>query len=161
VPSSLENERDGGGLFEGEILGEGEAVNLRAAHELGAAAVDHVTEIGKLRAIVVAAGQASGAFAASDSRSEENLLAWSDGGHSWADFFDGAGDIAAGNVRKRNRNAGEAAADPEVEMVESAGVDADEDFAGAGFGFGDVGVAEDVGAAVAVKEDGFHGRGES
>jgi hypothetical protein len=114
-----------------------------------------------LRAIVVAAGQASGAFAASDSRSEENLLAWSDGGHSWAHFFDGAGDIAAGNVRKRNRNAGEAAADPEVEMVESAGVDADEDFAGAGFGFGDVGIAEDVGAAVAVKEDGSHGRGES
>ncbi len=46
-------------------------------------------------------------------------------------------------------------------MVESAGVDADEDFAGAGFGFGDVSVAEDVGAAVAVKEDDFHGRGES
>jgi hypothetical protein len=35
-------------------------------------------------------------------------------------------------------------------------VHANEDLAGAGFGLGDVGVAEDVGVTVVVKEDGFH-----
>ena len=50
---------------------------------------------------------------------------------------------------------------PEIEMIERAGVYADEDFARAGFGFWSVGVAEDVGSAVMIEENGLHGEAES
>lgn len=156
VPGGLENEWDGGSFFERKIFGVGEAVGFGTADEFGAPAVNHVAEVGKLRAVIVAAGEAGGALAAGDSRGEENFLAGPDRGDVGADFFDDAGDVAAGNVRKRDRNAGEAAAYPEVEMIEGAGVDAGKDFARAGFGFGDVGVVEDFGAAVVVEKDGFH-----
>ena len=45
-----------------------------------------------------------------------------------ADLGDFAGDIAAGNVGERDSNTGEAAANPEVEMIEGAGADANQDF---------------------------------
>jgi hypothetical protein len=156
VPGGLENERDGSGFFERKIFRIGEAVGFGAAHESGAAAVDHVAKIGKLRAVVVATGEAGRTFAASDSGSEENLLARAYFGDACTDFFDHAGNVAAGNVRQRNLQPGNALADPKIEMVEGAGVDGDEDLAEAGFGLGDIGVAQDVGRAVAIEEDGFH-----
>jgi hypothetical protein len=152
----LKNERDGSRFFERELFGIGEAVHFGAANELGATSVDHVSEIGKLRTIVVASSQTGGALAAGNAGSEENFLAGFDGGDAEANLLDGAGNIAAGNMRERDGNARDSAAHPEVEMIESAGVDADDDFAGARFGFGNVGVAEDVGAAVVVEKDGFH-----
>jgi hypothetical protein len=152
----LENERNGGSFLEGKILGIGEAVDFGAADKLGAATVDHVAEIGELWTVVVPAGEASRAFAAGDSGSEEDFLAGLGGGDTRVGFFDDPRDVAAGNVRKRDGNAGKPAADPQVEVVERAAADADEDFAGAEFGFGCVGVAEDFGTAVVVEEDGFH-----
>jgi hypothetical protein len=44
-------------------------------------------------------------------------LADVDGGDFRADLGDFAGNIAARNVRKRDGNAGEATANPEVEMI--------------------------------------------
>jgi len=86
-------------------------------------------------------------------------LAGLDGDDARACFFDYAGDVAAGNVRERDWYTGKAAAYPQVEVIERAGVYPDEDFAVTEFGLGNVGVAENVGAAVVVKEDGFHDGG--
>jgi hypothetical protein len=152
----LENERYCSGLLERKIFGIGEAVDLGAADEFGAAAVDQVAEIGELRAVVVAAGEAGGTFAAGDAGSEENFLAGLHGRDVRAGPGDDTGDVAAGNVRERDRDTRDALAYPEIEMVEGAGVHADEDFAGAEFGFGGVGAAEDVWATVVIEENGFH-----
>lgn len=73
-----------------------------------------------------------------------------------ADFGDFAGDIAARDMRERNRDARQTSADPEVEMIQRAGVDAHKDVVGAQVGFVDVGVVEDGRVAVLVEEDGFH-----
>jgi hypothetical protein len=123
---------------------------------LGATAVDHVTKVGVIAAEVVVAGEAGGTFAAGDTGSEDDFLADADSVYFGADFGDFAGDIAAGDVREGNGNAGESAADPEVEVVQAASMDADEDVGGAEVRFVDVGVVEDAGVAVVVEEDGFH-----
>jgi hypothetical protein len=62
----LKDERDGGGFFEREIFGIGQAVYFRDADEFGAAAIDHVAEVGGLAAAIIEAGNASWTFAAAD-----------------------------------------------------------------------------------------------
>jgi hypothetical protein len=75
---------------------------------------------------------------------------------------DFASDVTAGNVRKRYRNARQALADPDVEMVQGAGVNAYEHFARANGRLGDRSVLENVGCAVLLEDDGFHrGNGTS
>jgi hypothetical protein len=131
VPGGLEDQRDAGGFGEGEIFRIGNAIYFGDFDEFGATAVDEVAEIGEAAAAIVLAGNASGAFAAGDAGSENDFLAGADGGDVGADFGDLAGDVAAGDVRERDGDAGEAATDPEVEMIEGAGFYFDEDFVGA------------------------------
>ena len=69
---------------------------------------------------------------------------------------DFAGDVAAGNERQRKGHAVQALADPEVEMVQRAGVNADQDFVGAGLRIGDFGVLQNFGPAVLGNEDRPH-----
>jgi len=157
----LENERDGGGLFERKTLGIGEAVDFGAADQLGTAAIEQVTEVGELRAVIVAAGEASGALAAADPWSQENFLVGPYCGDAGSNFVDDTSDVAARDMRERNGETRNTLAYPKIQMVEGAGVDADESFAEARFGFGDVGVAEDVGSAVVIEKDRFHRRAES
>ena len=76
VPGSLENEWDGSGFFEREPFRIWEAVYFGATDELRASTVDQITEICELRALVVAAGEAGGAFAAAHSGGEQDFLAW-------------------------------------------------------------------------------------
>jgi hypothetical protein len=59
-------------------------------------------------------------------------------------------------VWERDWYSREAAADPEIEVIERAGVDAHEDFAGTGVGLGDVFVFEDARVTVFVEYDCFH-----
>jgi hypothetical protein len=152
----LEDKRDGSGVRPIQIFGIREAVHFRATDVFGATAVDHVTKVGVIAAEVVVAGEAGGTFAAGDTGSEDDFLADADSVYFGADFGDFAGDIAAGDVREGNGNAGQSAADPEVEVVQAASMDADEDVGGAEVRFVDVGVVEDAGVAVVVEEDGFH-----
>jgi len=157
VPGSLKNERDCGGVDPIQIFGIGHAIDVGAADVFGAATVNHVAEVGVVAAKVIVAGKAGRTFAAGDAGSKQNFLADVDGVDFRADFGHFAGDVAAGNVRKWDGNAGEAATDPEVEMVEGAGMDADEDVVVAELGFVDVGVMENAGITVLVEENGFHG----
>jgi hypothetical protein len=108
-------------------------------------------------AAIVESREASGAFAAGDSWSEDNFLADFYGGYVPADLRDLAGNVAARNVRQRDGNVGQSAADPEIEMVEGAGAHADEDFVGAKRGNRRVGVLQNFRAAVLLKDDGSHG----
>ena len=50
VPGGLEDERNGGGVTQSRFSGYGQAIHIRAAHVFGAAAIDHVTEIGVIAA---------------------------------------------------------------------------------------------------------------
>ena len=126
VPSRLENQRNRGGFFPFEILRIGQTVHFGSADKFSAAAVNHVAEIGGLAAIVVEASKAGGALAAAYERGEDNLLANAHVGDVGANFGDFAGDVAAWDVRQRNRHVGQAAADPEVQMIQRASPDADE-----------------------------------
>src|SRR4029077_19930639 len=61
VPGGLKNEGDGGGFIKRKFFGKQKAIHFRSADEFGAAAVNHVAEIGELAAVVVEAGNAGGA----------------------------------------------------------------------------------------------------
>jgi len=158
VPSGLENKRNGGGMGPIEIFGVGHAIDIGAADEFGAAAINHVAEIGKVAAAVVIAGKACGTFAAGDAGSEHHFLADVDGADFRADLGDFAGDVAAGNMGEWDLEAGKAAAHPEVEMIEGTGVNADEDFAAAKLGLGDISVVENGRVTMFLEDDGFHER---
>ena len=158
VPGSLKDERNSGGMGPIQILGIGHAIHFRAADIFGATAVNHIAEIGEIAAAVVIAGETRGTFPACDTRSKDNFLANVNGADFGSDFGDFSGNIAAGNMRQRNGNTGESAADPEVKMIEGTSVHADEHFVMAEMGFGNVGVMKNGRITVLMKDDGFHER---
>jgi hypothetical protein len=65
---------------------------------------------------------------------------------------------SAGDVRHRDLHVAQAAARPDVEMIERAGPHADQHLAGREIGIRGVLVREDLGPAVLVKPYGFHER---
>jgi hypothetical protein len=67
-----------------------------------------------------------------------------------------AGDVAARNVRERDGNARETAANPKVEMIKGTGMDADEDLIVAERRFGNIGVAKDGRVTMLLDDDRFH-----
>jgi hypothetical protein len=158
VPGGLKNERHGRGVDPIEIFGIGHAVDIGAADVFGTAAIDHVAEVGEVAATVVVAGETSGTLAAGHAGSKDNFLANMKGVNLGANFGDLAGDVAAGNVWKGNGNTRQAAPDPEVEVVESTGVDANQDFVGAQMRLIHIGVAKNARITMLVEDDGFHER---
>lgn len=156
VPSGKEHERNGGGVSPAKIFRVGEAIDLGHAHKFRAAAVDHVPKIGEVAAAVILAGEAGGAFAASDTRSENDFLADMNGGDFGAYLGDFAGDVAARNVREGEGNARETAANPKVEMIKGAGMDPDEDLVVTESRFGNIGVAKDGRVTMLLDDNGFH-----
>ena len=73
---------------------------------------------------------------------------------------DFAGDVAAGDVRQRNAHPIDAAALPEIEMIQRAGAHANDGAPGCGYGIGRVFVAQHLGPAVLVEADCLHRRTE-
>ena len=155
MPGSLKYQRHGGGFFKRKILGIGQTIHFGHADEFSAAAVDHVAEVGGLAAAVVEAGNASCAFAAADQGCEHYFLTYVNGGDFGADPGDFSGDVAAGNVGKRDGDAGEAAAHPEIKMIEGTSAHADENFAGARFRFGDIGISQNFGSPMLAEKNNF------
>jgi len=156
VPCGEENERDGGGVRPIEVFGIRETVDLGHANILRAATIDHVTEVGEVAAAVILAGDAGGTFATRNPGGENDFLAHVDGGDFRADLGDFTGNIATGNVGKRDGDAGQAVANPEVKMIEGAGANAYEDLIVAENRFGNIGIAKDGRITVFVDDDGFH-----
>src|SRR6266436_8642561 len=116
VPGGLENKRNRSGLFEAKIFGVRQAIYLGRAHGFGAASVNHVAQVSGLAAVVIKAGHASRALATANQWRENNFQADAHGGNVGADLSNFAGNVAAGNVRKWDVHARDAAANPEVEM---------------------------------------------
>jgi len=158
MPGSDEHERNGGGVCPIEFFRIGEAIDLRDANIFRTTAVDHVAEIGEVAAAVIAAGEAGGAFAASDAGSENDFLADMNSGDFGADLGYFTGDVAAGNVRERDGDTGETAANPKVEVIKGTGMDADEDFIVAESRFGNIGVAKDGRVTMLLDDDGLHAK---
>jgi hypothetical protein len=156
VPGGEEDEGDGGGVRPVEIFRIRETVDLGHTNIFGATAVDHITEVGEIAAVVILTSDAGGTFAAGNARSENDFLADMNGGDFCADLGDFAGNIAAGNVGERDSNTGEAAANPEVEMIEGARTDANQGFIVAERRFGDISIAENGRVTVFMDDDGFH-----
>jgi hypothetical protein len=117
VPGGLEDERDGRGVDPIEIFGIGHAIYFGAADVLRTAAIDHVAQIGEIAAAIVVSGDAGGATPTADARGEDDFLANVNGVNFGADLVYLTGNIAAGNVWKRDGNTGEAAPDPEVQVI--------------------------------------------
>jgi hypothetical protein len=69
---------------------------------------------------------------------------------------DHAGDVAPRYVRQRNPHAIDAAALPQVEMIQRAGVHAHDRASGTGLGIGNVFVLKNVRTTVAMESDRFH-----
>ena len=64
--------------------------------------------------------------------------------------------VAAWNVRKRDRHAWDAAAHPEIEVIQRASLDAHDGFVRANAGFWSVFILEDFGRAVLMEDDCLH-----
>jgi len=158
VPSSLEDQRNGSGVSPIEILGIGQAIDIGAADEFGAAAINHVAKIGKVATTVFIARKACGTPAAGDTGRKNHFLADVDGTDFGADFGDFTGDVAAGDVGKGGLEAGKAATHPEVKMIEGTSANADEDLAPAELRLGNIGVLENGRVSVFLVDDGFHER---
>jgi hypothetical protein len=152
----LEYERNRGGFFKRKVLWVGQAIHFGRANEFGAAAVNHVAEVGGYPALVIEAGYASGTLAATNERGEHDFLTHANRGDFRADLCDFSSDIAAGNVRKRDRNIRQSAPDPQIEMIQSASAHADENFVGARFGAGNIHVLQNFGSAMPAEEDSLH-----
>ena len=80
-----------------------------------------------MAAAIVEPREARRAFAAGHERREDDFLTDANVGDICADFCDFAGDVASGNVRQRNRHIGQAAAHPEIKMIQRASFDPNED----------------------------------
>src|SRR5579863_855545 len=128
VPGGLKNKRDGRGFLKGQVFRKRQTVYFRGAHEFCAAAIDHVAQVRELAASIVLAGEASGALTAGNAGRKDDFLADTHGRDVSANLSNLAGDVAAGNVRERKRNARDAAAHPEVEMIQRAGLHAHKNF---------------------------------
>src|SRR5712692_4965494 len=106
VPGRLEDQWDRRGLDKREFARPGKTIRFRAAHVFGAAAVNDVSKICELPALVVVAGKAGRAMPASDSRREDNFLPDLDAAHQFADLRHFPGDVAPRDVRKRDGTPG-------------------------------------------------------
>src|SRR5690606_12740981 len=109
-----------------EALGLGQEVLRRDGDPLAVAAGELLAEDAVLGAQVVPAGQAALAPAARDAGADDDLGADLGRVDAGPHGGDDAGDVAAEHVRERQLEAGQAAADPQVEAVEGAGADLDE-----------------------------------
>src|SRR5258708_2054601 len=138
VPGGLEDERNRGGFFEAQILRIRQAIYFGCAHEFGAASVNHVAQVSGLTAVVIKASYAGCALATANQWREDDLLADAHCRYVGADLGDLTGDVTARNVRKRNRDVRDAAAHPEVEMVQRASLHAHKHVVRADGGIGGV-----------------------
>jgi hypothetical protein len=160
VPRGLEDERDRSSFLERKILRIRQAIHLGRANKFGAAAVNHVAEVGGQAALVIEASNTRETFAATNHRCEHNFLTHASTRDFRADLCDFSSDVAAGNMWKRDGNIRQSAADPQIEMIQSAGAHADENFIGAGLGLGDVDVLQNFGSTMLAEEDSLHDASE-
>jgi hypothetical protein len=156
VPRGEEHERHSGGFFERERFGKREHVARGSFYKFRAASIHQVAEQRVFSAEIVVASEAGVAVAAGNSRSENDFFADVNIVDQFSDGGDFAGDVAAWNVRHGNFHARNAAANPEIQVIDRTGAHTDENFVGARAGIGDFSDAENFGAAVLGEDNCFH-----
>ncbi len=156
VPRRQEHEWNSRRLFKGKLAGNRQHIHGRRFHIFGATPVVHLPEEGVLAAEIIPAGETLLARAVGDARLQQNLSAYLGARHRFADLRDLASDVASGNVRQRNRHAGNAPAQPQIEVVQRAGTDADQNFVRAHLRLRRVGVTQHFRPAVLGINDRLH-----
>src|SRR5882724_7243787 len=158
VPRRLKHQRNGSRFLKAQVFRIRHAVYFRNAHEFRATAVNHVAKIGEIAATIVLPGDACGTFAARDAGREHHFLPNAHGCDIRANLRDFARNVASRNVRQRNRHPVDPEANPEIEMIQRAGLHPYEHFVRAYDWLGDVRVFQNLWPAVLMKDDCFHVR---
>ncbi len=154
MPRSEERQGEGSRGDEVDVGRNRDEVLHRHRHELGVPAVGAQAEHVVLDALIVVPGQARRARAASEAGLKHDTPAGRQLGAAGVD--DLASDVAARDVRKREFDAIETAAFPEIQVIQGAGADAHDRSARRGRGVRGVLESEDVEAAMLVESDCFH-----
>ena len=154
MPGGEEDEWDAGGLVEAEGVGNRDYFGTRHDNEFAIASLDELSADSELAAEAVLAALAELAAIAGTHGCKEYPLAFPEIGYVFANARDNAADVAAED--QRQLNAGNALADPEVEVVEGAGFHLDKHLVLTQLGFGDVFVLEDLGTAEFMNANRFH-----
>ena len=158
VPGRDRDERKSRRLLEGQRGWNDNHVSSGHRDELGIAAVGLGPEHAERGAQVIAPGLALVAGSATQPRRDEDFLADLDAFDLAADPFDLPGDVATGNMRQGNLVARYPLPNPDIQMVQRAGLDADEHFVRLDLRLGPVLVLQLLRPAVFVEDNGFHTR---
>jgi hypothetical protein len=81
-----------------------------------------------------------------------------DGMYIGTDFCNLASHVTAGNVRKRNVDTRQTVTNPQVEVIQSAGMNADQDFIVTEVWLRNLRVVQHAGVAMLMKNDSLHER---
>ena len=157
APCRQKREGDGGRVFEGQRIRNGQHDVSRNGHKLciGAAAV--FTDHRKRLALASITGTAGLTPAAGDGRIDDDPLAWGKPTDIFTHRANSAGRVTARNHRKSEVNSREASAYPEIDVIDGCGADFQEYLIRGGAWIRRVLVSKCRGPSVLVNDDGFHG----
>src|SRR5258706_6320664 len=156
VPGSERHQWQRGSFGPAQVLRPGNYIDARHAEKFRITSVANTADNVVFEAHVVATSEAFAAMTARDSRLDHYFVARFYPGDQLADLTHHAGDIVAENMRQRDFNSRQAAAHPDVEMIQRAGAHLDQDFVGFELRIGNLGKLENLGSAVFFENDCFH-----
>ena len=121
VPGREKDQRHGGGLFETQVVWNGDDAVLRSRQQFDVTAIHAVAEHLVAAAQIVVAGKARLALPAAQPRREQHAPASLDAFRKLAHLDDLARDIAAQHVRHVEFHSRDASPDKQVQVVERTG----------------------------------------
>ncbi len=149
-----EHQRHAGGLVEVQAVRNRDHVHRGNGDQLTISAVHAIAQHGEFRALVLKSGDALGAVIAEMHGRQQYSLPRLEAGDVLADFDDLSCDVRPQNVRQGH--SGQTFADPEIDMVQGAGLDADQNLVLARLGIGHIFVAQNFRTTEFMDADGFH-----
>lgn len=150
------NKRDRSPGFHAEFSGDREDVSRRDFDVFRVAAVMLEPDDLKLGAETVPAGGAVGALAAGNAGGDDDGFEKRDATGFFPFFNDLSRDVTAEDMWHADLDAGHAAENPEIKMIQSAGLDFDEDVLFSEFGDRNVCLFQFGRGAVSFKNNSFH-----
>ena len=158
VPCSEENEGESCCFFPVEVFGFGEQIAGGYDEIIGVTAVTSKAEHGIPGTAVIETANAGFALAATYGGIDRDGCAGLPVQNARADFIDDTDGVGSENDGERKFDTGEAFSGPDIEMIDSHGVDPDSHFTGSGFGIGEFSNFQDFRTTVFMDLDGTHDR---
>ncbi len=155
VPRGQENERHGSGIDKGEGIRNRDDVDSWHGDQFAVPSLGVVAEYRELGTEILASAVALLAMTAEQHGRQQHARANFQIGYVFATLRYFASNVASEGVRQLD--AGKSFANPQVEVVESAGANADEDVVFAQDWIGDLFVPEDFRSTEFMHANGFHG----